>query len=167
MGHKAGITTMLRRGKKRLKHAAFSMKTELTADESPEGFRINAITKTSVQVGEAVYTQGLAICAAHLSPWQWPMNDGLIPQLSWQDVPEWAAAKVPNLEIILLGINDAKLSPRDRQFQTKLQAECAAKRIGVEVMRVDSAARTYNILLNDGRGVLALLWMGAAAAATD
>ncbi len=57
-----------------------------------------------------------------------------------------------NLEILLLGTGSRQRFPHPR-----LTRELAAKRIGVEVMDLQAACRTYNILMAEERRVAAAL----------
>jgi uncharacterized protein len=60
------------------------------------------------------------------------------------------AAHAP--EVVLLGTGAAQRFPHPR-----LLAALAARRIGVETMDTGAACRTYNILMSEGRKVLAAL----------
>ena len=57
-----------------------------------------------------------------------------------------------DLEILLVGTG-----PRQRFPHPRLTRALAGKRVGVEVMDVQAACRTYNILLAEGRRVAAAL----------
>ncbi len=57
-----------------------------------------------------------------------------------------------DLEILLLGTG-----PKQRFPHPRLTAALAAKRIGVEVMDLQAACRTYNILMAEERRVAAAL----------
>ena len=63
---------------------------------------------------------------------------------------EAIAAHAP--EIVLLGTGAAQRFPHPR-----LSASLAARRIAVEAMDTGAACRTYNILMAEGRKVLAAL----------
>ena len=67
----------------------------------------------------------------------------------WFDVPQLAALEP---EIVLLGTGSRLRFPHPR-----LTAALARARIGLEVMDVQAACRTYNILAGEGRHVLAAL----------
>lgn len=55
-------------------------------------------------------------------------------------------------EVVLLGTGPSQRIPHPR-----LTAALAARRIGVEAMDTGAACRTYNILMTEGRKVLAAL----------
>jgi uncharacterized protein len=58
-------------------------------------------------------------------------------------------------EVVLLGTGPTQRFPHPR-----LTAALAARRIGVEAMDTGAACRTYNILMTEGRKVLAALLPG-------
>jgi uncharacterized protein len=60
------------------------------------------------------------------------------------------------LEVILLGTGEKLRFPKPEVMRPIIEA-----RIGFEVMDVQAAARTYNILLAEGRRVAAALLLGA------
>jgi uncharacterized protein len=59
-------------------------------------------------------------------------------------------------EVVLLGTG-----PRQRFPHPRLAAPLAAARVGFEVMDTQAACRTYNILVAEGRRVLAVLLLDA------
>ncbi len=63
-------------------------------------------------------------------------------------------------ELVILGTG-----PRQRFAHPKLWSELAQARIGVEFMDTGAACRTYNILMTEGRLVLAALIIESDAAA--
>lgn len=83
-------------------------------------------------------------------------------------VPDWAATTFEALapehfaaladlgcEIVLLGTGNQLRFPRAEIMRPILQS-----RVGLEVMDVQAACRTYNILLAEGRKVAAALLLG-------
>jgi uncharacterized protein len=61
-------------------------------------------------------------------------------------------AAAPGVEVVLLGTGERQRFPHPR-----LTAALANARIGVEAMDTRAACRTYNILMGEGRRVLAAL----------
>lgn len=55
-------------------------------------------------------------------------------------------------ELVLVGTG-----ARQRLLHPRLTAALSARRIGVDLMDTGAACRTYNILMSEGRGVLAAL----------
>ena len=85
-------------------------------------------------------------------------------------IADWAPASVDalgaehlaplaalELEVILLGTGEKLRFPKPEVMRPIIDA-----RIGFEVMDVQAAARTYNILLAEGRRVAAALLLGAS-----
>jgi len=68
-----------------------------------------------------------------------------------------APLAVLELEVILLGTGEKLRFPKPEVMRPIIDA-----RIGFEVMDVPAAARTYNILLAEGRRVAAALLLGAS-----
>lgn len=68
-----------------------------------------------------------------------------------------APLAVLELEVILLGTGEKLRFPKPEVMRPIIDA-----RIGFEVMDVQAAARTYNILLAEGRRVAAALLLGAS-----
>ena len=68
-----------------------------------------------------------------------------------------APLAVLELEVILLGTGEKLRFPKPEVMRPIIEA-----RIGFEVMDVPAAARTYNILLAEGRRVAAALLLGAS-----
>ena len=70
------------------------------------------------------------------------------------DIDEETLRRVHSLEpeIVLLGTGS-----EHRFAEPALLSRLAARQIGVEVMSTDAACRTYNILIAEGRRVVALL----------
>lgn len=81
--------------------------------------------------------------------WEWP-----VARLSDIDAEALAAevARSGAVSILLIGTGSV-LSPLPRA----LRAACAAQGLGAEPMDTGAAARTYNILLAEGREVAAAL----------
>jgi uncharacterized protein len=79
--------------------------------------------------------------------------------LAW-DVADWRALAAVHFEAMLaLGPEVVLLGTGSRQHFThpRLHARLTAARIGVEIMDTGAACRTYNILMTEGRKVLAAL----------
>ena len=90
------------------------------------------------------------------------------PVVDWQvasfddlSVESFASVAAMNPELVVFG-SGAKL----RFPHPRLIAPLAARGIGVETMDVHAACRTYNILMAEGRKVVAALLIDAASATT-
>jgi uncharacterized protein len=78
---------------------------------------------------------------------------------SWEprSVEELAAAHLPALfalepEVVVLATGATQKFPR-----AALRAEFAARKVGLEVMEIGAASRTYNVLVSEERRVLAAI----------
>ncbi|HUQ09552.1 MAG TPA: Mth938-like domain-containing protein [Steroidobacteraceae bacterium] len=78
-------------------------------------------------------------------------------------IRDWPPRDVPSLEVVHLAPL-LELSPEvvvlstgaRQQFpRAALRAEFATRKIGIEVMEIGAACRTYNVLVSEGRKVLA------------
>jgi uncharacterized protein len=98
-----------------------------------------------VQVNSQRHQSSLIVMADLVLPWSAP---------SFSELQEAHFEKLKELspEIILLGTGPAQRFPHPR-----LTASLTALRIGVEVMDLKAACRTYNILAAEARKVAAAL----------
>ena len=122
---------------------------QLTRDTRPNANLITGLDAGGLRIRERVYTSSLIVSADRVVE-DWPiqgaadMNDG-----HWQDV----LALEP--EIVLFG------SGASLQFPpTEALAPLLSRGSGVEVMDTAAACRTYNLLLTEGRSVVAALIIG-------
>lgn len=79
------------------------------------------------------------------------------PRLSDLNSEDFAAIVALDVQILLLGTGPAQQFPHPSLLRPLIDA-----RIGVEVMDTLAAARTYNILVSEGRAVAAALLLDAA-----
>jgi uncharacterized protein len=108
---------------------------------------IRGYDATSITTSDGVITSSTLIAAATLEPW---------PPHS---VAELTAAHVDLLlahdpEVLLIGTGPKFALPPQAAL-----AAARAKRIGVEVMDTAAACRTYNVLVGEGRRVVAGLML--------
>lgn len=99
-----------------------------------------------VEVNRARYSRSLVVSAETLVT-DWPLES--IDQLA---ADHFAAILGMKPEIVLLGTGTAFVFP-----DPALLAPLRNARVGVEVMDTTAACRTYNILLGEGRNVVAAL----------
>ncbi len=98
-----------------------------------------------VMVNDQRHEANLIVLPEKLLPWSVKSFDGLSEE-NFQIFLEL------NLEILLLGTG-----PKQRFPHPRLTRALAAKRVGVEVMDLQAACRTYNILMAEERRVAAAL----------
>lgn len=109
---------------------------------------IRSVSETTIRVNDDDYSRSIA-----LTP-----DDKLC---TWADKPiadltnaDFAALIDTRPEIVLLGTGTSNVfPPRELTFSFARQG------IGLEVMDTAAAARTYNVLANEGRKVAAVLYL--------
>ena len=106
---------------------------------------INAYGEGYVMVNGARHDSSVIVTAEAVLPWQALSFEALTAQ-------DFDALKTLGLEIVLLGTG-----PKQRFPHPRLTAVLARAGIGVEVMDVQAACRTYNILVAEERKVAAAL----------
>ena len=110
-------------------------------DQSPSA--ITGIDGARLRVGERWIDTSFWVSARALQPWVPRSIDAITPE----HLQELLAASP---EVILLGTGN-----RPRLLPPALQAVVLQHRCGLECMSNDAAVRTFNVLLGDGRAVLA------------
>jgi len=98
-----------------------------------------------VAVNGARHQSSVIVTAERVEPWRASEFD----KLSSED---FEALKGLDVEIVILGTG-----PRQRFPHPKLTAPLTNARVGLEVMDVKAACRTYNILVAEARKVAAAL----------
>ena len=96
-----------------------------------------------IQIGEQEIRSSCIVSASTLSPW---------PPRSVEEVAVESLEPLFALqpEVVVLSTGSTQKFPR-----AALRAEFAARKIGLEVMEVGAACRTYNVLVSEERKVLA------------
>jgi uncharacterized protein len=98
-----------------------------------------------LRVGDAILTSSALVAATTLEAWR-PAS---VADLTSEDLePLYALAP----EVVLLGTGARQQFP-----DAALLATLYARRIGVEIMDTPAACRTYNVLVAEGRSVVAAL----------
>ena len=98
-----------------------------------------------VMVNDQRHESNLIVLPEKLLPWSVASFDVLKEE-------DFHVVLDMNLEILLLGTGARQRFPHPR-----LTRSLAAKRVGVEVMDLQAACRTYNILMSEERRVAAAL----------
>ena len=117
------------------------MQLTFEPDQSPSA--ITGIDGQRLRVGERWIDTSFWVSARALHPW----TPRTVETISAEHLQELLAA---GPEVILLGTG-----ARPRLLPPALQAVVLQRRCGLECMSNDAAARTFNVLLGDGRAVLA------------
>ena len=115
-----------------------------------EGNWIGEAGEDFVVIGGVRRTTGLIVLPERLV--EWPAESESEVCLARLRI---AAELEPVPEVVLLGTSRERASPNP-----EWSALFAARGMGLEVMTLDAACRTYNILAADGRRVAAALTLG-------
>lgn len=107
---------------------------------------IRSVSKTAILVNDEEYTESIALTPEELLG-SWP--DKGIDALSESDFDTILGT---NPEIVLLGTGSSNIFP-----PRELTFAFARRGIGFEAMDTAAAARTFNVLANEGRKVAAVL----------
>jgi len=117
--------------------------------------RLNTVTAYGagfVEINKLRHDDSLVVCpAAPVARWSAPSFDAL-------RADDLAALLAFEPELVLLGTGSCQRFPHPRLLRPLTDA-----RIGVEVMTTAAACRTYNILMAEGRRVVAALLLDRTA----
>ncbi|MCG6872025.1 MAG: MTH938/NDUFAF3 family protein [Gammaproteobacteria bacterium] len=114
--------------------------------ERPRGYQVESLRDSGVVIAERLHTRSLLLFPDRLHE-EWPVNDAALLALAdLQTILE----RRP--QVLLLGSGRRTVFP-----PPQVLGGLGEVGIGVEVMASAAAARTYNILLSDGRDVAAAL----------
>jgi uncharacterized protein len=95
-----------------------------------------------IAIGENEIRESCIVSASSISPWTPRAVDELTPE---HFLPLFAL----NPEVVVLATGVRQIFPR-----AYLRAEFATRKIGLEVMEIGAACRTYNVLVGEERQVL-------------
>jgi uncharacterized protein len=119
---------------------------DLTLQRPGDHLWIRAVTSAGIQVGEAWYRQSLILSSEQLIT-DWAVE-------SFNDLSESLLEPVVELkpDIVLVGTG-----ARQQFLPAELMMVFFRRGIGAEVMTTDAACRTFNVLVSEGRQVVAAL----------
>ena len=121
---------------------------DLTLERPGEHHYIRSLDKRGVRVGDAFFTSSLLISADQLIE-NWPPAD--VTQLSRNHLQDVLSLKP---EVVLFGTGAQQVFlPQD------LMVSFYQEGIGFEVMSTEAACRTFNVLVSEGRKVVAALML--------
>ena len=109
---------------------------------------IRQVSSTGVEIAGTVYAETLAVASGVVHE-RW--TDKPVEALTAED---FAAIVADRPDVVLLGTGKRiAFAPRELVFSF------ARKGIGLEVMDTAAAARTFNVLANEGRRIAAVLYV--------
>ena len=104
-----------------------------------------------IVIGEREIRSSCIVSANTLNDWR----PGSVPELTAESlVPIFALEP----EVVVLATGPRQTFPR-----AALRAEFATRKIGLEVMEIGAACRTYNVLVGEERKVVAAIMLGGSA----
>mgnify|MGYP001817304165 FL=1 len=115
--------------------------------EIPENqFFIRSISEHGIRVHDQLFKKPFIISGQRIIP-EWDVE-------SVEDMDEESLQKIFDLEpeVILIGTGDTQVF-----LQPAIQIHFFRRSIGFEVMTTDAACRTFNVLVSEGRKVVAAL----------
>jgi uncharacterized protein len=118
---------------------------KIERDDNPGRNAFTGYGEGYVDVGGKRHTASVVVGAERIVDWS-ARSAGSLTRADFAPILELKP------EIVLLGTGDSLLFPDPASL-----ADLHAARIGVEVMDTHAACRTYNILLGEGRDVVAAL----------
>ena len=118
---------------------------KLHLDQNDGLYRISSYESDSVVINEKSYSRNMIVMPKRLEEWQASSFDKL-------SVEDFAVIAELKPELVLLGTASTMRFPPQHLLVPLIE-----EGIGAEVMDLQAACRTYNILLGEGREVAAAL----------
>ena len=116
--------------------------------ETPDTHHVAAWQRGAVRIGEDWIRAHFIVSADGIvRDWQPPTPEDL-------RLEDLEPALAPDPDIIILGTGDTLLRPK-----LDLMGLMAERGVGLEIMSTPAACRTYNVLLHEGRAVVAALFI--------
>lgn len=116
--------------------------------EAATAVTVRSVSDTEIRIGDARWTQAVALTGERvLGNWEGKP----VAALTFDDFSRLIAAEP---ELIVLGTGERHLVP-----PRELVFAMARSGIGFEVMQTPAAARTFNVLVSEGRQVAAVLYL--------
>ena len=114
----------------------------------------NAISRHGV---EGVVVNGIEHRRSVLVPWQGPVVPWGVAGFESLTMASFEAISALQPELVVFGSGERLRFPKPALLQTLMK-----RRIGLETMDTPAACRTYNVLLAEGRSVVAALLFDAS-----
>lgn len=121
---------------------------QLTEHKPGDHYFIRRVTADGIQVADKTHTTSLIVGARHLDT-EWPVN-------SLDELNRETVARIIELEpeLVIIGYGRTQTFP-DRE----VMLEFTKRGIGLEIMTLEAACRTFNVVMSENRrAVAALIW---------
>jgi uncharacterized protein len=123
---------------------------QLSLDVGLPGNHVRSVGDRRIVLTSGEFTRSFVMGVNH-APFEWPVPD--LKQLTAKTC-EPIIALQPN--VVILGCGNTQRFP-----DQSVMAAFLTRGIGIEVMSNAAAARTYNVLLDEGRNVVAAFILGS------
>lgn len=117
----------------------------LTRDKNQGDYEIKSYQPGKIKVNDTEYSQSLLLSAHLLKVWEPKTFD----ELNSNDLDSLLQYQP---DLVLLGTGEQLIFPEMRQLRVFYE-----QRVGIEVMNTLLACHTFNVLMSEGRNVLAAL----------
>ncbi|MGI9272891.1 MAG: Mth938-like domain-containing protein [Woeseiaceae bacterium] len=118
--------------------------------ESPLVAAVRSVSDTEIVIGDQKWSESVALTTnGVLEDW----TPATLDTLGIDDLAELLKLEP---ELIVVGTGSKQLLPN-----RELMFAMARKGVGLEVMDTPAAARTFNVLISEGRSVAAILYVAA------
>ncbi|WP_041604115.1 Mth938-like domain-containing protein [Thioflavicoccus mobilis] len=116
--------------------------------DGADGYLIQGYEPGAIRIAGQTYREGLIVTPRRLVPGWGPVAAAQLTPADVEALLDFAP------QVILLGTGERQVFPA-----ATLLTAAHKRRIGIEVMDTGAACRTYNILVGEGRDVVAGLMM--------
>jgi len=118
--------------------------------ESPAASSVRRVTANEIVIGDTSWCAPIAVTPDGV------LESWLAPAVENLSIRDLAPLLECGAEIIVIGTGRRQLLPH-----RELMFAMARQGVGLEMMDTAAAARTFNVLLGEGRPVAAVLYVGA------
>jgi len=116
--------------------------------ELPSAITVRSVSATEILIGNQVWSKPVALTGDHV------LDDWVPAPVETLSIEDLATLVAANPDVIVIGTGSAQVLPN-----RELMFAMARKGIGLEMMDTPAAARTFNVLISEGRSVAAALYL--------
>ena len=120
---------------------------DLTRDRPGDHLFVRAVTDEAIQVVDTWYSGSIVIGAERI------VRDWAPNRVDELDADHLDSVLALNPEVVIIGTG-----ARQQLLSPELMVRLLGHGIGAEVMSTPAACRTFNVLVSEGRQVVAALW---------